>query len=197
MHSLIPFNFADHLVRVVMREGEPWFVLADVCKVLALSNAPQAASRLDDDEKATITNDDSRPGHGAQSLTIINESGLYSLTLTSRKEEARRFKKWITAELLPTLRKTGRYALTSAIEDDPLIAANELLTGIDMLLSGRSEITMRELTAQLGLPPQDFAVRRQLSDRLRALGWVNTVARRGATTLRVWRAPAFSNAKVS
>lgn len=107
------FSFESYNVRVVLRDSEPWFVATDVCVALDLANAPQAVSRLDDDEKTTITSNDSQAGRGAQRLSIINESGLYSLILGSRKPEARRFKKWITSEVLPTLRKTGSYTLTT------------------------------------------------------------------------------------
>lgn len=106
MTELIPFDFEEQAVRVVMRDGDPWFVAADVCRVLELGNTSQAVSRLDDDEKGITTADTLG---GAQSLTIISESGLYALVLTSRKEAARRFRKWITAEVLPAIRKTGRY----------------------------------------------------------------------------------------
>ncbi len=97
--SVVPFSFDGAAVRVVTREGEPWFVLADVCKVLDISNAPHAASRLDDEERMTIASNDGHSGQrgGAQSMTVINESGLYSLVLTSRKPDAKRFKKWITS----------------------------------------------------------------------------------------------------
>ncbi|MFY8093044.1 MAG: Bro-N domain-containing protein [Niveispirillum sp.] len=111
MSNVIPFDFEGGKVRVMMRGDEPWFVLADVCRVLEIGNPRQAAARLDDDEKTTVTNDDGQPGQGAQQFTIINESGLYSLILTSRKEAAKRFKKWVTAEVLPTIRRTGRYEM--------------------------------------------------------------------------------------
>lgn len=101
-----------HEFRIVDRNGEPWFVLADVCRVLEIGNPSQAASRLDEDEKATLINDEGRPGDGAQSFTIINESGLYSLILTSRKPSAKRFKKWVTSEVLPSIRKTGGYTIS-------------------------------------------------------------------------------------
>jgi hypothetical protein len=85
--------------------------LAEVCRVLKISNPSDAATRLDDDEKMTLDNTEGHSGQrgGAQSFTIINESGLYSLILTSRKREAKRFKKWVTAEVLPSIRKTGGY----------------------------------------------------------------------------------------
>jgi hypothetical protein len=100
------FDFEGHGVRMQMLRDEPWFVLADVCRVLDINNARQAATRLDDDEKGVITNDTLG---GKQEMTVISESGLYSLILTSRKEEAKRFKKWVTSEVLPAIRRTGFY----------------------------------------------------------------------------------------
>lgn len=116
--AIIPFNFEGTAVRVLDQSGEPWWVLADVCKVLEIANAPHAASRLDDDEKTTIANNDSQAGSGAQAYTIINESGLWSLVLTSRKPAAKRFKKWITSEVIPSIRKTGGY-MAAAPEETP------------------------------------------------------------------------------
>jgi len=98
------FNFVSNTLRVVMRDGEPWFVAADVIAALALDR--KALERLDDDEKGV--NSIHTPG-GDQEMTIINESGLYSLILGSRKPEAKKFKKWVTSEVLPAIRKTGRY----------------------------------------------------------------------------------------
>ena len=105
---------ADAYMALVLAntQGEPWFVLADVCRVLEVGNPSDAARRLDEDEKATLDNIEGRPGHGAQSFAIISESGLYSLILTSRKLAAKRFKKWVTAEVLPSIRKTGTYSRT-------------------------------------------------------------------------------------
>lgn len=97
--------------RVVDRDGEPWFVLADVCGRLDIKNVPDAAGRLDDDEKMTIAFSDSHSGTrgGPRAITLINESGLYSIILRSNKPEAKNFKKWVTAEVLPAIRKTGGY----------------------------------------------------------------------------------------
>lgn len=106
-NAITPFAFDSHAVRAIVRDGGPWFVAADVCAVLAHSNSRMAVERLDADEKGVSTID--TPG-GHQEMTVINESGLYSLVLTSRKPEAKRFKKWITAEVLPAIRKTGHYA---------------------------------------------------------------------------------------
>ncbi|MUH07174.1 BRO-N domain-containing protein [Commensalibacter melissae] len=103
------FNFNRIDVRVFTKDNEPWFVLNDVCKILEISNPRQSASYLDDDEKDVINNDTLG---GMQKTTIINESGLYSLILRSRKPEAKRFKKWVTSEVLPSIRKTGGYLLS-------------------------------------------------------------------------------------
>jgi hypothetical protein len=111
----VSFDFEGQSVRTVDIDGAIWFVLVDVCKVLELSNPSKAASRLDDDEKSTLTNSEGRAGNGAQSFTIVNESGLYSLILTSRKEAAKRFKKWVTAEVLPALRKHGHYEMPGIV----------------------------------------------------------------------------------
>lgn len=104
--NIVPFEFEARPIRAIDKGGDPWFVLVDVCRILEISNSRDAASRLDDDEKGVVSTD---THGGAQNTTIINESGLYSLILTSRKPEAKRFKKWVTSEVLPTIRKTGKY----------------------------------------------------------------------------------------
>lgn len=93
----------DTNVRVVVRDGEPWFVLADVCRVLEIKNPSDVAAKLDEDEKATLANSEGR-ANGARFFTIVNESGLYSVIFMSRKDSARRFKKWVTSEVLPLIR---------------------------------------------------------------------------------------------
>lgn len=107
------FNFNQNQVRTVIKEGEPWFIARDVCDILELGNVSQALSALNSDEKMTITNSDSHSGErgGAQSYLIVNESGLYALVFKSRKPQAQTFRKWVTSEVLPTIRKTGRYNL--------------------------------------------------------------------------------------
>ena len=93
-------------VRVVQVDGEPWFVAADVCRALEISNSRDAVARLDDDEKGVGSTDTLG---GKQGMQIINEPGLYTLVLGSRKPEAKAFKRWVTHEVLPTIRKTGSY----------------------------------------------------------------------------------------
>lgn len=100
------FVYGGRPVRMIMRDGEPWWVLTDVCGVLGISNSRDVAARLDDDEKGVDKTDTLM---GFQSMTIINESGLYSVILRSSKPEAKAFKRWITHEVLPQIKRTGMY----------------------------------------------------------------------------------------
>lgn len=109
MNEIQVFKFESAEVRTVSKCGEPWFVASDVCGVLDIQNIRQNVAKLDDDEKGVCSIDTLG---GPQQMNIINESGLYSLILTSRKPEAKRFKKWVTSEVLPAIRKTGKYEST-------------------------------------------------------------------------------------
>lgn len=104
-------------VRTLEINGEPWFVLADVCKALDISNSRNIAARLEDDEKGVTLMDTLG---GAQNITIINESGLYDVILRSDKPQAKPFRKWVTSEVLPSIRKTGAYSITQTISDKQL-----------------------------------------------------------------------------
>lgn len=106
MSDLSVFAFDSQAVRVVMVDGEPWFVAADVCAALTIGNTAMALERLDDDEKGVSSIDTLG---GMQQMAIVNEPGLYTLILGSRKPEAKRFKRWLTHEVLPSIRKTGAY----------------------------------------------------------------------------------------
>ena len=111
MNDIQVFDFEDNAVRVVDIDGEPWFVAADVARVLGYDHTPHATRLLDDDE-AAVHKVDSRSVNGveqAREVSIINESGLYHLVLLSKKPEAKKFRKWVTAEVLPSIRKTGMY----------------------------------------------------------------------------------------
>ena len=105
-------------VRTVTINGEPWFVAADVCNALDIGNPSQAISRLDDDEKVTLTTNEGHSGKlgGAQMLNVISEAGLYSLILKSRKPEAKVFKRWITHEVIPDIRQYGMYATNDFLD---------------------------------------------------------------------------------
>lgn len=95
-------------VRVVEKDGEPWFVAKDVCVCLDISNSRDALTTLDDDEKGVAIAD--TPG-GPQEMQTVSESGFYTLVFKSRKPEAKAFRKWVTSEVIPAIRKTGKYEL--------------------------------------------------------------------------------------
>lgn len=114
MNKIMPFMFGESVVRVITDEnGEPWFVAKDVCRVLGLENNRDAVSSLDEDEKITVANPDGNPRAGIpHRYVVISESGLYALVFRSRKPQAREFSRWVRKEVLPALRKTGRYEVS-------------------------------------------------------------------------------------
>lgn len=108
------FLFNDQQVRTVVRDGEPWFVGKDVADILGYSDTAQAVrKRIDDEDKGVV--EMTTPG-GKQNMVVINESGLYSLILSSKLPTAKAFKRWVTSEVLPTIRKHGAYMDTDIIE---------------------------------------------------------------------------------
>lgn len=109
------WNYESSEVRTVQVNGEPWFVLADVCKVLELSTPARVAERLEKDE-VSQTHTIDRMGR-EQKTTIINESGLYTVILRSDKPQAKPFRKWVTSEVLPSIRKHGSYSVQSQFAD--------------------------------------------------------------------------------
>lgn len=126
--DVIPFHFESKVVRTIVVGDQPWFVATDVASVLQYRDAFNMNRILDEDEKGTQIV--STLG-GAQSMQVINESGLYSAILRSRKAEAKRFKKWVTSEVLPAIRKAGTY-------NDP---GNKMATLMDELI-GMSELNV-------------------------------------------------------
>ncbi len=109
MNNVIPFDFGSSVVRVHQdSDGNPWFVAKDVCDVLSISKHRDAVSFLENDERGSVLVDTLG---GKQEMTAVSESGLYSLIFKSRKPEAKKFRKWITSEVIPSLRKTGCYVL--------------------------------------------------------------------------------------
>lgn len=129
-------------VRTIVKDDEPWFVATDVCKALEIRDTWNALQRLDEDEKGTCSI--STLG-GEQAMSIINEPGLYSLVLGSRKPEAKAFKRWITHDVIPTIRKTGGY-----VANDDLFISTYLPTADDAtkLLFKTTLETMRNLNEQ-------------------------------------------------
>lgn len=168
------FNYNEQEVRTVIKDGEPWFVAIDVCCVLDYANASETIKRLEEDEVNSIEVTDSL---GRKQFTnIVNEPGLYSLILGSKKPEAKMFKRWVTHEVLPTIRKTGGYVanedmfiatyLPTADENtkaifkttlETLRQQNEKLSVLspkaemyDILLSGDNCQTMGEVAKSFG-----------------------------------------------
>lgn len=151
-HLMIFENPEFGAVRSILIDGEPWFVAADVCKALELEKTNRALSRLDDDEKGAHSV--STPG-GRQRMSIISESGLYSLILGSRKPEARAFKRWITHEVIPSIRKHGAYmtdSLLDALEAHPE-AVPEYLNRLRSENARNRELTRR---LRLALPKAEY-----------------------------------------
>lgn len=131
MNAITPFTFETTAVRAIERDGEPWFVAADVCAALGLGNHRMAVAKLDGDEKGVSPIDTLG---GAQSHVVINESGLYATILRCRDamtpgSPAHRFRRWVTGEVLPALRKSGSYGTggTAAALNDPAALRGLLL----------------------------------------------------------------------
>lgn len=153
MSDLQIFNYQSNEVRTIQKNGEPWFVLKDVCQVLGIGNSRMAADRLDPDEKGVSQID--TPG-GKQEMTCINESGLYNVILRSDKPEAKPFRKWVTSEVLPTIRRHGMYATPDTVEkmlSDPDTAIKLLTT----LKEERAARLALEAQAQADKPKVLFA----------------------------------------
>lgn len=163
-------------IRVTDQNGEPWFVAADVCRALDIGNPTQAIARLDSDESTLISNE-------GREMNIISEPGLYALVLGSRKPEAKAFKRWVTHEVIPSIRRTGGYiagaesmtpeelmakALTVAQKTladrearlSVLTVENQIMQPkaeyFDELVDRNLLTNFRETAKQLGVPPKKF-----------------------------------------
>ncbi len=136
MKEMQIFNYHNNQVRTIQKDGEPWFVLKDVCGILHIGNTADVYNRLDDDEKGVGQIDTLG---GRQKVSVINESGLYNVILRSDKPEAKPFRKWVTSEVLPSIRKTGVYI-------SPQIDSNMLFQLAEAMAAKEKEI--QALTAE-------------------------------------------------
>lgn len=186
MNAIVPFQFGDQPVRISDRDGQPWFSLADICRVLEISNVGNAAARLDDDEKDVIPLTDSIGR--SQDATIISESGMYRLVVRSRKESARRFTKWVTSDVLPSIRRTGSYGAPAPALDlhdtatlhrllldhtGRTLAADERVAelapkaeALDRLTDARGSLCITDAAKALDVPP------RRLFAWMEACSWI-------------------------
>ena len=169
MNDLQIFSYQSHEVRTVEMNGEPWFVLKDVCEVLGLASPHKVAERLDGDERNQIPVEDSAGRQ--QETTVINESGLYNVILRSDKPEAKPFRKWVTSEVLPQIRKTGSYSIVQADPNLPpeLALANRTLAAVNkiyqMQLSQGERLDKLEATKTLDYA-QQLAIQDAKSQRV-------------------------------
>ena len=179
MNELKVFTYQETQVRTIQKDGEPWFVLKDVCQVLDLGSPHKVADRLDEDERNQIPLTD---GLGRQQeTTIISESGLYTVILRSDKPEAKPFRRWVTHEVLPAIRRTGTYGGLDGKSAAPL--PPESAGGVAKLLSVL-RATMRDneqppevisqmvkdLCGQFGIRLPDDFVRRDPFQQLAIVG---------------------------
>lgn len=157
MNELQVFNHENLEIRTTLINGEIWFVAKDICDALDIVNSRDAIARLDEDEKGVAKTDTLG---GGQQMSIINESGLYSLVLTSNKPEAKKFKKWVTSEVLPSIRKTGQYLNTQPKE----------LSRLEILeIALESEKKLIEAQKQLEAQKDDVEFAQQLKDTTNSL----------------------------
>lgn len=180
MNEMQTFVYSGAEVRTVRKDGTPWFVLKDVCGVLGVGNVSDVYARLDTDEKGVGQIDTLG---GRQSMNIISESGLYNVILRSDKPEAKPFRKWVTAEVLPAIRRSGGYiagqndlspaelmakalkvAEQTLAERDARISSLQVQNAImapkadyfDELVERNTLTSFRDTAKELGIPPRKF-----------------------------------------
>ena len=162
MSNIVPFSFENQSVRVIDKHGEPWFLAADICRALDHSDVSVSVGRLDDDEKLAQTLFVSGQN---RSVWLINESGLYSLILTSRKPQAKQFKKWITSVVLPSIRKNGGYIDGQEQDTDPaLIMAKALKVADSVIKQTKQKLDEAQKVIEHQKPAVDFVERYTAAD---------------------------------
>ena len=160
MNELTIFNYGETPIRTIQNETGVWWVLTDVCKVLDLSTPGKVANRLDDDEKGM--NQILTRG-GMQNVTTINEPGLYSVILRSDKPEAKNFKRWVTHEVLPAIRKTGTYGK----QDEKREIAN-------LILACKSAAAVKGILALYGVSTNDHHITHTITENS-VTGYLKTI----------------------
>ena len=170
MNDIQIFQYQDQPVRTVQMDGETWFVLKDVCAVLGLGTPARVAERLEEDEVSSTHLTDSLGRQ--QDMTIINESGLYNVILRSDKPEARPFRKWVTSEVLPSIRKTGGYISGQDSLSPEELMAKALMVARKTLAERDARISALTVENQILQPKVDYFD--QLVDRNLLTGFRET-----------------------
>ena len=182
----MPFTYEDSVVRTVLIDGEPWFALADLCKVLDLTNTRNVSARLADDQKGVHAMDTLG---GRQNVTIVNESGMYEVVIRSDKPEAINFRRWLTGTVLPEIRKTGSFVAVQSPEQQMalgLVAAQKMLAAKDeriaeltpparswqLLAEAAGDFSVAEAAKILSRDPEIKTGRDRLFDYLAEAGWI-------------------------
>lgn len=186
--NIVQHAFHGQAVRVITDEhGEPWFVAKDVCAILGISNVSDATSRLDDDEKGVGTTDTLG---GRQQVITVSEAGVYGLVFVSRRAEAREFKRWVTHELLPEVRRTGSYAVPQSREERLALAvidAQAMLADKDAVIAtlappaaawtaiadAAGDYSLRDAAQMLSRDPAIEMGQNRLGAYLRQVGWID------------------------
>lgn len=184
MSALEVFQYSDREVRTVSVDGEVWFVLADICGVLGVANVGNVAARLDE---ADIRQTDISSGGQRRAVTIVSESGMYEVVIRSDKPEARRFRWWVTHEVIPAIRRTGTYAVETPeqLMARAVVQAQEIIARKDEQIAALAP--MAEAWEEIADAGTDYAVRdvapmlsragietgpQRLFDTLHELGWI-------------------------
>lgn len=165
-------NAAFGSVRVVMREGDPWFVAKDVCDCLGIVNSRDALSSLDADEKGVATADTLG---GNQEMQTVSEAGLYLLIFRSRKPEAKDFKRWVTHEVLPSIRKTGQYSAVPTLPDftKPAVAARAWADEFEAKIAAQEALAI-EQQAHENTRQHLALTEEQRDEAIRQKSWIST-----------------------
>lgn len=174
--TVTPFQYGDTAVRTIEIAGEPWFVLADLCKVLDIANPGNVAARIDPSSVNTIRLAEGNRGN--PNVTIVNEGGMYEVVIRSDKPEAVSFRRWVTSEVLPTIRKTGSFGTAPALTG-PELLAHAVLEAQQMLAAKDEKIAELEPKADLAdtyLTAQGGA--RLVREVAKTLGWKEKELRR-------------------
>ncbi|WP_136056304.1 phage antirepressor KilAC domain-containing protein [Microbacterium sp. K24] len=184
MSVLEVFHYADREVRTVTIDGEVWFVLADVCRVLEIANVGNVSARLDE---ADIRQTDISSGGQRRAVTIVSESGMYEVVIRSDKPEARQFRWWVTHEVIPVIRRTGTYAVETpeqlmaraVVQAQEIIARRDEQIAVlapraeawDEIADAGTDYAVRDVAPMLSRAGIETGPQR-LFDSLSALNWI-------------------------